>query len=204
MFACQGVEFQAQLGPSDLFPPVHAADVLPQDVPRDADQPRPHRGRPAQLLAPQVAPQKDLLAQVLGIGWLDEPGPKKAIDRVLVQFDQGCKCPVVPPLGRRNQCRMPLRLRRGDRPEINRGRRYDTSHRRSESAGKRIHAGATARRHARWEAFGGQTFILARRRDGGQTWMDAAGSIVTRSRDPFWPQLPHVSPGESPRATIPV
>ena len=102
MFARQGVEFQAQFGPGDFLAALHAADVLAQQVAGDADQPRADRRRPAELLAPQVAAEKDFLAQILGIGRLDQPSPQKAIDRVLVQLDQGGKRSVVAALGRRD------------------------------------------------------------------------------------------------------
>jgi hypothetical protein len=64
--------------------------------------------RPAELFAPQVAPQEDLLRQVFHVGLLDQARSQKAIDRVLIQLDECRECLLIASLGGSDERPVPL------------------------------------------------------------------------------------------------
>jgi hypothetical protein len=98
-----GFQFQTQLGPSHFSPPFQPPDPFPQQVSGNPNQPGPHQHRAVEPCVGRVAPQKNLLAEILGIGRFQQPGAQVAIDGPLMPLDDGRERGSITALGRFDQ-----------------------------------------------------------------------------------------------------
>ena len=82
-----GVELQAGLGPRGLFAAFAFANVLVQQVARDAQQPRTNRCRAVEAIPTGEATEERLLGEVFGVVSVEQPRAQEAVDDRLMPLD---------------------------------------------------------------------------------------------------------------------